>query len=140
MSRTRTDDQERRQRASYLAKYSTKSTEQAGGLQHRVHRGEVEHVYVREHVRGFLRAAFELHDQVSEAIAADEPVERVSALWSAPATSSDPNGLLLSVVAAMSSGERVLVRLQDGTEHVGQITRRTSDGQDVKKSSLRTSG
>ena len=66
-------------------------------------------------------------------------MERVSALWSALATSSDPNGLLLSVVAAMSSGERVLVRLQDGTEHVGQITRRTSDGQDVKKSS-RTSG
>jgi hypothetical protein len=61
------DDDERRRRASYLAKYSTKSTEQAGGLLHRVHRGEVEHVHVREHVRGYLRAAFELHDRVSEA-------------------------------------------------------------------------
>jgi hypothetical protein len=28
----------------------------------------------------------------------------------------------------MSTGERVLVRLQDGSENVGQITRRTDDG------------
>jgi hypothetical protein len=123
-----TDDQERRRRASYLAKYSTKSTEQAGGLLHRVHRGEVEHVHVREHVRGYLRAAFELHDQVREAIGADAPVERVSRPRPAPATSSDPSGLVLRVVEAMSHGECVLVRLVDGTEHVGQITRRTRDG------------
>jgi hypothetical protein len=122
------DDDERRRRASYLAKYSTKSTEQAGGLLHRVHRGEVEHVHVREHVRGYLRAAFDLHDEVSAAIGADEPVERVSAPRPAPATSGDPNGLVLRVLEAMSHGERVLVRLVDGTEHVGQITRRTHDG------------
>jgi hypothetical protein len=122
------DDAEQRRRASYIAKYSTKSTEQAGGLLHRVPRGEVEHVHVREHVRGYLRTAFDLHDQVSEAIGADEPVERVSAPRPTPATSGDPNGLVLRVLEAMSHGERVLVRLQDGTEHVGQITRRTRDG------------
>jgi hypothetical protein len=122
------DDAERRRRASYLAKYSTKSTEQAGGLLHRVHRGEVEHVHVREHVRGYLRAAFELHDRVSEAIRADEPVEWVSVRRPAPATSRDPNGLVLRVLEAMSTGERVVVRLQGGGETVGQITRRTGDG------------
>jgi predicted DNA-binding protein with PD1-like motif len=118
------DDEQRRRRASYLAKYSTKSTEQAGGLLHRVHRGEVEHV----HVRAYLRVAFELHDRVSEAIGADEPVGWVSRPRPAPATSSDPRDLVLRVLEAMSHGERVLVRLQDGTEHVGQITRRAQDG------------
>jgi hypothetical protein len=122
------DDEERRRRASYLAKYSTKSTEQAGGLLHRVHRGEVEQVHVREHVRGYLRAAFDLHGRVCEAIAADEPVEWMSVSRPATATSRDPSGLALRVLAAMSTGERVLVCLQDGIEHVGQITRRTPDG------------
>jgi hypothetical protein len=122
------DDEERRRWASYLAKYSTKSTEQAGGLLHRVHRGEVEQVHVREHVRGYLRAAFELHDQASEAIHADEPVEWARVRRPAPATSRDPNGLVLRVLEAMSTGERVVVRLQDGGENVGQIRRRTGDG------------
>jgi hypothetical protein len=122
------DDEERRRWASYLAKYSTKSTEQAGGLLHRVHRGEVEHVHVREHVRGYLRAVFELHDRVSEAIRADEPVEWARVRRPAPATSRDPNGLVLRVLEAMSTGERVVVRLQDGGENVGQIRRRTGDG------------
>jgi hypothetical protein len=35
-----------------LAKYTTKSTAQAGGLLHRIDRAEVEHAQVREHVRG----------------------------------------------------------------------------------------
>jgi hypothetical protein len=122
------DDEQRRRWASYLAKYSTKSTEQAGGLLHRVHRGEVEHVHVREHVRSYLRAAFELHDRVSAAIRADEPVGWVSVPRPAPATSRDPNGLVLGVLEAISTGERVLVRLQDGGENVGQITRRTAHG------------
>ena len=38
------DEPDRRRWASYLAKYTTKSTEQAGGLLHRVDRSEVEHV------------------------------------------------------------------------------------------------
>ena len=40
---------------------------------------------------------------------------------------SDPNGLVLRVLEAMSTGERVLVRLQDGGEYVGRIVRRTAD-------------
>jgi hypothetical protein len=121
------DVDERRRRASYLAKYSTKSTEQAGGLLHRVHPSEVDTAPVREHVRRYLRTAFELHDRVRAAIGADAPAECVTASSTAPATASDPNGLVLRVLEAMSTGERVLVRLQDGDEHVGRIVRRTAD-------------
>ncbi len=46
----------------------------------------------------------------------------------APATSRDPDGLVLLVLAAMSTDERVTIRLRDGTTHVGQITRRTTGG------------
>jgi hypothetical protein len=46
--------------AGYLAKYSTKSTEQAGGLLHPIARADLEHVNVSEHVRGYLREAFKL--------------------------------------------------------------------------------
>jgi hypothetical protein len=46
------------QLAGYLAKYSTKSTEQAGGLLHPLDQAGVETVNVTEHVRGYLRAAF----------------------------------------------------------------------------------
>jgi hypothetical protein len=49
------------QLAGYLAKYSTKSTEQAGGLLHPIDQAAVETVKVTEHVRGYLRAAFTLH-------------------------------------------------------------------------------
>jgi hypothetical protein len=35
---------------------------------------------------------------------------------------------VLRVLQAMSADERVLIRLHDGGEHAGQITRRTSDG------------
>ncbi|MEA2492306.1 MAG: hypothetical protein QOJ29_217 [Thermoleophilaceae bacterium] len=121
------DVNERRRRASYLAKYSTKSTEQAGGLLHRVHPSEVDAAPVREHVRRYLRTAFELHDRVTAAIGADAPAECVTASSTAPATASDPNGLVLRVLEAMSTGERVLVRLQDGDEHVARIVRRTAD-------------
>jgi hypothetical protein len=49
------------QLAGYLAKYSTKSTEQAGGLLHPITSEAVEYVKVTDHVRGYLRAAFRLH-------------------------------------------------------------------------------
>lgn len=58
-----TDNDERKRRASYLAKYSTKSTEQAGGVLHRVNRDEVDRVHVTEHNRRYLRAAFQLDAQ-----------------------------------------------------------------------------
>jgi replication initiator protein RepSA len=124
------EEQPRRQRASYLAKYTTKSTEQAGGLLQRVDRDEVEHVAVREHVRGYMRTAFVLDDRVSEAIAADPPPAPppLPAPRPAPATSRYPNELILRVLQAMSTDERILVRLHDGGEHIGQITRRTKDG------------
>ena len=46
--------------AGYLAKYATKSTEQAGGLLHRIAADQVDVVNVREHVRSYMRTAFEL--------------------------------------------------------------------------------
>jgi hypothetical protein len=49
------------QLAGYLAKYSTKSTEQAGGLLHPIDEAAVESVNITQHVRGYLRAAFTLH-------------------------------------------------------------------------------
>ena len=51
---------ERREVAGYLAKYATKSTEQAGGVLHRVTEHELDALPVREHVRGYMRAAFAL--------------------------------------------------------------------------------
>jgi replication initiator protein RepSA len=123
------EGEERRQRAGYLAKYTTKSTEQAGGLLHRITRDEVEHAAVSEHNRRYLTTAFELHDRVSDAIAAD-PLTPPPAPAPRPpaATSRHPNELMLRVLHAMSTDERVLIRLHDGGEHTGQITRRTRDG------------
>jgi hypothetical protein len=135
------EDQERRQRAGYLAKYTTKSTEQAGGLLHRITREDVQHAQVSEHNRRYLNTAFELHDRVSDAIATDPPLSAPApapapapgpapepAPRSAPATSRHPNELILRVLQAMSTDERVLIRLHDGAEHAGQITSRTHDG------------
>jgi replication initiator protein RepSA len=125
-----TEEQPRRQRAGYLAKYTTKSTELAGGLLHRVDRSEVEHVCVSEHNRRYLNTGFDLHDRVSDAIASDPIVDVPTppAPRSAPATSRYPNELILRVLQAMSTDERVTVRLHGGGEHVGQITSRTKDG------------
>jgi len=53
------DAHERRQVAGYLAKYATKSTELAGGVVHRVTEHQVVALPVREHVRTYLRTAFE---------------------------------------------------------------------------------
>jgi hypothetical protein len=55
------------QLAGYLAKYSTKSTEQAGGLLYPIDPAAVEHVNVSEHVRGYLRAAITLHHTAQRA-------------------------------------------------------------------------
>ena len=76
-----------------------------------------------------MRTSFALDDQVSEAIAADPaPAPPTPAPRPAPATSRYPNELILRVLQAMSTDERIVVRLHDGAEHVGQITRRTKDG------------
>jgi replication initiator protein RepSA len=84
---------------------------------------------VSEHNRRYLTTGFELHDRVSDAIAADPlPAPLAPAPRPAPATSHQPNDLVLCVLHAMSSDERVVIRLHDGGEHTGQITRRTRDG------------
>jgi hypothetical protein len=56
----RLDAHERREVAGYLAKYATKSTEQAGGVVHRVTEHELDVLPVREHVRAYMREAFAL--------------------------------------------------------------------------------
>jgi hypothetical protein len=84
---------------------------------------------VSEHNRRYLTAAFELHDRVSDPIATDPaPAPPPAPSRPAPATGRHPNELVLRVLQAMSTSERVMVRLHDGGEHVGQITRRVSDG------------
>ncbi len=123
-----TDEPDRRRWASYLAKYTTKSTEQAGGLLHRVDRSEIEHVHVSDHNRRYLHSAFDLDDRVSEAIAADPLPVTPPRPQPAPGTSRYPNELILRALQAMSTSERVTVRLHDRTELVGQIIRRTNDG------------
>jgi hypothetical protein len=55
------------QLVGYFAKYSTKSTEEAGGLLHPIDEAAVEHVNVTDHVRGYLRAAFTLHHTAQRA-------------------------------------------------------------------------
>jgi hypothetical protein len=54
------DVHERREVAGYLVKYATKSTEQAGGVLHRVTEHELDALPVREHVRAYMREAFTL--------------------------------------------------------------------------------
>jgi len=48
--------------AGYLAKYATKSTEQAGGVLHPVTEHQLDELPVREHVRCFMREAFALNE------------------------------------------------------------------------------
>src|SRR5204862_2263467 len=56
-----TTGEQRGEIAGYLAKYATKSTEQAGGLLHRVDPEQVDRAPVREHVKRYMRTAFELN-------------------------------------------------------------------------------
>jgi hypothetical protein len=46
--------------AGYLAKYATKSTEQAGGVLHRISEDDVDRLAVSPHVIAYLKQAFEL--------------------------------------------------------------------------------
>lgn len=46
--------------AGYIAKYATKSTEAVGGLTSRVDAGDLPHLRVREHVRGYVECAWRL--------------------------------------------------------------------------------
>jgi Replication initiator protein, pSAM2 len=123
------DRQERREVAGYLAKYATKSTEQAGGLLHRIDRDQIDQAPVREHVRRYLRAAFTL-DDTCKAAAKQRPV-RQSAPRRPPGAqpASDPNALARRALHAVSHGERVRIRLHNGSEHTGCIARWALAGQ-----------
>jgi hypothetical protein len=46
--------------AGYIAKYATKSTEQVGGLTHRLSASDVDNLRVRLHVRRMVRCAWDL--------------------------------------------------------------------------------
>jgi hypothetical protein len=59
------DGQARGEIAGYLAKYATKSTEQAGGVLHRVTEHEVDRLPVRDHVRAYMREAFALAEDAA---------------------------------------------------------------------------
>src|SRR5699024_10214221 len=107
--------------AGYLAKYATKSTEQAGGLLHRIDPAGVGKAPVREHVRTFMSAAF-----VLDAIAngrrdrrtprGAEPAPDVETDWHTGA-------LVLRALRAMHSDEALRLRLQDETAQTGRIVR-----------------
>jgi hypothetical protein len=114
--------------AGYLAKYATKSTEQAGGLLHRTTPGDVDRASVREHVRRYLRQAFAL-DTTARAAIKDEKAESAVPVGPAAETARDPNLLARRIGRAMSADERVTVRLghQRG-EHTGRITTFTPAG------------
>jgi hypothetical protein len=122
------DRPERREIAGYLAKYATKSTEQAGGPLHPIDRDQIEWAPVREHVRRYLHAAFELDDKCR----ADAQRRTATASGSrrviprGPETAREPTLLAWRVLSAMTHRERVRLRLADGREHVGRITHWTA--------------
>jgi len=117
---------ERAEIAGYLAKYATKSTEHAGGLLHRVAPEDVDRAPVRDHVRQYMRTAFELdasattHPEATPPRRGGEP---------GPDVETDRNTAALAgrVRRAMSSGETVRVRQHDGTVHTDRVTRLTPD-------------
>jgi hypothetical protein len=118
------DSDQRREVAGYLAKYATKSTEQAGGLLHRIEREDIETAPVREHVRRYLRAAFRLDDacQAAAKRRADAGARRPPAPPAAE-TARDGNLLAWRAAQAMSRCERVRIWLRDGVTHVGRLVR-----------------
>jgi hypothetical protein len=107
--------------AGYLAKYATKSTEQAGGLLHRVSPDGVTRAKVREHVRTFMSAAF-----VLDALAASQrgrttprsgrPVADVETDW-------HPAAPVVRVLRAMTADELVRLRLHNDSAQTGRIVR-----------------
>jgi hypothetical protein len=120
------------QLAGYLAKYSTKSTEQAGGLLHPIDSDSVDTAPVSEHIRGYLRAAFILHAVAQRASDNRRGTERNQYRrehgrqgTSAAITTRRDGPASLAWRARQGQGreETVRVRLRDGTEHTGRIER-----------------
>jgi hypothetical protein len=117
-----------REAAGYLAKYATKSTEQAGGLLHRVKPSEVETVRVRPHVRAHLRAAFELHAEAEPQADATRRADAAAATAEAcqyPPAADDrhPDELAHRARQALARDERVRIRIRgDRRQRRGRIT------------------
>jgi hypothetical protein len=118
--------------AGYLAKYSTKSTEQAGGILHPIDADSVQTVTVSEHVRGYLQAAFELHYTAQRAAQTrrtrerDEYRRQAQTQPERPTPTSRRDGpamLAWRATGAYAHNKRVRVRLLDGSEHTGRIQR-----------------
>ena len=92
-----------REVAGYLAKYATKSTEQAGGVLHRVTEHQVDELPVREHVRRYLRAAFTL---AARSRARGPAARRVRAPARLPRPLPDQEPPLLDHVQGAARGAR----------------------------------
>jgi hypothetical protein len=106
-----------REAAGYLAKYATKSTEQAGGLLHRVKPSAVETVRVRPHVRAHLRAAFELHAQaepLADAVRREHAAAATAEARRYPPAAADryPDELAHRARQALARDERVRIRIR----------------------------
>jgi hypothetical protein len=108
--------------AGYLAKYATKSTEQAGGLLHRVAAEDVDGAPVREHVRQYMRTAFELNDTAIARRPSAPPLPAIDLEtdWIAAAPA-------IRLRRAMGVDERVRIRLHDGTVLLGRVARLRRD-------------
>jgi hypothetical protein len=114
---------QRREVAGYLAKYATKSTEQAGGLLHPIDRDHIDSAPVREHVRQYLRAAFRLHDACQAAAKQRAATARRPPVPPVAETARDANLLAWRAARAMSRGEPVRLRTRAGAKHIGRIIR-----------------
>ena len=121
-----TDRRTAQQVAGYLAKYGTKSTEQAGGLLHPVRREQVETVPVSGHVREYLHSAFDLHDQAAPQVDAARREHatkqaREAALHPGPGHHHEPGFLAYRALHAWVHDEHVRVGLLNGERHRTQI-------------------
>jgi hypothetical protein len=109
--------------AGYLAKYATKSTEQAGGPLHRIAPDEIDRAPVREHVKRYMRAAFELNASAAprarNAPRGPVPVLDVETNW-------NPSGLAARARRAVSRDETIRLRRDDGAVQLGSIQRLTT--------------
>ena len=117
-----TTGDERGEIAGYLAKYATKSTEQAGGLLHRVDPTRSTSAPVREHVRPYMRAAFALDATATEHRERRTPLRRP-----ARRPTSRPTGtrraLVLRVRRAMSATNRSACGCMTAPRTAGRIAR-----------------
>src|SRR4051794_22613352 len=115
-----TTGEQRGEIAGYVAKYATKSTEQAGGLLHRIAPEEIDRAPVREHVKRYMRTAFEL-SQTAETRRQRGPLQPVPALD--VETNWNPSALAARAARAIGRDEPIRLRRHDGNTQVGRIQR-----------------